>query len=110
MISDYFEPITLLRLTETDDGQGGQTQRWTDDRMISAGVYYTNQAEITAAGQRANARRCMLMYNNPANIPRDTVLRRERDRTLYRVCGESEYTPVVASQRYATAPLEVISL
>lgn len=99
LLTDSFEPCTLLIKTVVKDGYGGYETTWVDGAQFDAAIVYdiTTQADqAEAAGVKS---RYTITTSRVLTLEFHDVFRRETDGKIFRVTsdGDDKYTPKMAT-------------
>nr|MBR4280927.1 hypothetical protein [Clostridia bacterium] len=108
MLTDYFEPFTLLERRAEPDGMGGESVSWQPVTGFRGGLTHTCGKEISVGG-RPTVQRCpMLLHELDVTLVPGDQVRRERDGALFRVISGSDgmRTPAFSGLQFAQAPVE----
>jgi len=108
MLTDYFEPFTLLKSASCPDPCGGQLQQDVTELPFRAALADALGEEGERGGKPFIRVTPYLLCPPETPLKLDDIIRREKDGTHYRVCSrpEDRRTPLCAGFPYAEVRLE----
>ncbi len=108
MLSDYFEPFTLLHGVCQPDPIGGQVIDHTEETRFSAALGGAVGQETEEHGRSIASSRPMLLCPMDVPLHFGDIVRRESTGICYRVCTNAEdmRTPACAGFSFCEALLE----
>lgn len=108
MLTDYFEPFTLMERCAESDGMGGETVRWNPVGCFRGGLTHTCGEEISVGGRATLRHAPMLLHEMDVTLLPGDHVRRERDGAVFRVNGSSDgmRSPAFSGLQFAQAPVE----
>ena len=108
MLTDHFEPFTLLERIASPDGLGGECVRLEPVTDFRGALTHTCGEEISVGGRAALRQTPMLLHETDVTLVQGDYVRRERDGAVYRVCGGSDgmRTPAFSGLQFAQAAVE----
>lgn len=108
MLTDYFEPFTLLERRAEPDGLGGESISWQPVIGFQGGLTHTCGEEISVGGRAAVRQAPLLLHELDVTLMPGDQVRRERDGALFRVVAgaDSMRTPVFSGLQFAQVPVE----
>lgn len=108
MLTDYFEPFTLLKSASCPDPCGGQLQQDVTELPFRAALADALGAEGERGGKPFIRVTPYLLCAPETPLQLDDIIRREKDGARYRVCSrpEDRRTPLCAGFPYAEVRLE----
>lgn len=106
MLTDYFEPFTLLKSASCPDPCGGQLQQDVTEHPFHAALADALGEEGERGGKPFNRVTPYLLCAPETPLKLDDIIRREKDGTHYRVCsrprtGERRWARVSPTPRCA---------
>ncbi len=108
MLTDYFEPFTLLERRAEADGLGGEAVRWAALTTFGGALTHTCGEELSVGGRAVLRQQPVLLHELDVTLILGDHVRRERDGAIYRVCGGSDgmRTPAFSALQFAQVPVE----
>ena len=108
MLSDYFEPFTLLHSVCQPDPIGGQVIDHTEETRFSAALGGAVGQETEEHGQPIASAQPMLLCPQDVPLHFGDIVRRESNGICYRVCTNAEdmRTPACAGFAFCEVLLE----
>lgn len=99
LLSDQFEPFTILDKRTVSDGYGGYVEIYVDGAPITAAVSLMSATEMIAAAQIQSRATYNIITEKNINLQDHDVVRRESDGKIFRVNsdGDDNKTPNSAS-------------
>ncbi|MBR3763075.1 MAG: hypothetical protein IKK57_00815 [Clostridia bacterium] len=112
MLTDYFEPFTLMERTASADGLGGKCAEFTPVTCFRGALTHTCGEEISPGGRAALRMTPMLLHETDVTLLPGDWVQRERDGSLWRVKGASDgmRTPAFSGLQFAQVPIEGVQL
>lgn len=108
MLSDFFEPFTLLEQAHNNTEYGTGAVVYNVGATFHAGISQNSTSEAQIA-ERQGMKTVYTVIHPPEVILRQgDRIRRERDQRVYRITGNSNFTPDRANVQYGTVSAEVI--
>lgn len=107
MLTDYFEPFTLLKSASCPDPCGGQLQQDVTELPFRAALADALGEESERGGKPFIRVTPYLLCAPETQLKLDDIIRREKDGARYRVCSrpEDRRTPLCAGFPYAEVRL-----
>lgn len=90
LIDKAYEDFTIINKTIVDDGYGGTTTRWSDGTTIKGAMVYDDSTQMKIAGAMGVTATYTLTVNKSVVLDYHTVLRRERDKQIFRLVSDSD--------------------
>lgn len=109
MLSDFFEPFTLLEQAHNDTEYGTGAIAYNVGATFYAGISQTSTSEAQIAERQGMKTIYTIIHPPEVHLRQDDRVRRERDQRVYRITGSSNYTPDRANVQYGTVNAEVIA-
>lgn len=108
MLTDYFEPFTLLECRAEADGMGGERETWQDALNFRGALTQACGEEISSGGRATELLRLTLLHEMDVTLVTGDRVRRERDGAVFRVSGGSGCmrTPAFSGLQFAQARVE----
>lgn len=108
MLTDYFEPFALLERQAEPDGLGGERVQWRYVTTFRGGLTHTCGEEISVGGRVTLQSEPVLLHEFDVTLVPGDHVRRERDRSVWRVTGRSDdmRTPPFSGLQFAQVPVE----
>ena len=108
MLTDHFEPFTLLERSASPDGLGGECVRLEPVTDFRGALTHTCGEEIAPGGRAALRMTPVLLHETDVTLVPGDWVRRGRDGSLWRVKGASEgmRTPAFSGLQFAQVPVE----
>lgn len=112
LLSDAMENFTILDRTTVPDGYGGAETVWKDGASIKAACVLNTSSEDIIAAQLTSSGNYTVTTKKNVNLQYHDVLRRERDKKIFRVTsnGDDNHTPASASLNMRNVTAEEWSL
>jgi head-tail adaptor len=99
LLDEAYEDYTILNKVKTSDGYGGTVTTWTDGAVIQGAIVFDSSIQArTAQAQGVSSVYTLTTHRNVVLEYHD-VLRRERDKKIFRVTsdGDDKFTPKSAT-------------
>ena len=98
LLDAAMEEFTIINRTTVDDGYGGTKDAWSDGITIQAVAVLNTQTEMVIAQAQGTKAVYNLTTRKNINLQYHEVLRRERDKKIFRVTsdGDDNRTPDAA--------------
>lgn len=95
LLEEAYEEYTILDKVRSDDGYGGFTTAWTEGASIKGAMVFNNSIEAKKAEAMGVSSVYTLTTKKNIILEYHDVLRRERDKKIFRVTsdGDDKYTP-----------------
>ena len=95
LLTQAFEPCTMLDRTTTDDGYGGIKTVWSDGAGFNAAAVLDNSIQARMAEKEGVTALYTVTTGREINLQFHDVFRRERDGKVFRVTsdGDDKLTP-----------------
>lgn len=108
MLTDYFEPFTLLERRAASDGLGGETVSLEPVTCFRGALTHTCGGETSVAGRATLRISAMLLHETDVTLLPGDIVRRAGDGASFRVTGSSDgmRTPAFSGLQFAQAPVE----
>ena len=108
MLTDYFEPFTLLEENSEADGMGGEQINLQHLLSFRGALTHTAGTERSIGGRMTLESTPMLLHEFDVTLAPGDCVRRERDGTLWRVTGLSDNmrTPALSDLSFAQVRVE----
>lgn len=108
MLTDFFEPFTLLQRSQSPDGQGGTSEAWRDFASFSGAITHVPGNEVNIAGLQALRTVPVLVHEFDLTLRQGDRVQRNADGATFRVagCSNDMRTPPPATLQYAQVPVE----
>ncbi len=106
MIEKWFEAFTLLAKIPLNDGLGAHPPALTDEVAFQGVLTFTTAGEIPAGGQPVLEDTPTLLYDPDVTLILGDRVRREKDGTIYRVCGGCMNAPAHSGLRFSQVKVE----
>jgi len=110
MLTDYFEPFTLLRAIRTRDAYGGVTTKWVTESRFNGALVHETAVCYAPGGHPSMKLRTMLLHNLTVFLNPEDRIRLDRTGDEFRVTGRTRdmRTPANADVQYAQVPVEEV--
>ena len=108
MLTDYFEPFTLLERVASPDGLAGECVSLRPVTDFRGALTHTCGEEIAPGGRAALRMTPVLLHETDVTLVPNDRVRRIRDGSLWRVTGASDgmRTPAFSGLQFAQVPVE----
>lgn len=108
MLTDYFESFTLLEERRVPDGCGGVTKTVVPAAAFRGALTHQAGEKRDAHGRMMLSETPMLLHDLEVTLRPGDPVRRDRDGSVWRVCGLSGdmRTPAFSGLAFAQAPVE----
>lgn len=95
LLSEAYEPCTVINRAIIPDGQGGVITAWTDGATINAAIVEDNSMEARIGTVQGVTSVYTITTSRYINLQYHEVLRRESDGKIFRVTsdGDDQKTP-----------------
>ena len=95
LLSEAYEPFTIIDKTTVSDGYGGYNTLWVDGAKIKAAASFDNSLQARTAVLQGERSVYTIITEKSVNLQYYQVLRRERDGKIFRVTsdGDDNRTP-----------------
>lgn len=99
LLSDAFEPCTLLIKTVVKDGYGGYETTWANGAPFEAAIVYNATLQADQAEAAGVKSRYTVTTTRALTLEFHDVFRRETDGKIFRVTsdGDDKYTPKMST-------------
>lgn len=99
LLTDSFEPCTMLNKTIVKDGYGGYETTWTDGVKFDAAIVFDLSLQAQQAEAAGVTSRYRVTTNRNLTLEFHDVFRRESDGKIFRVTsdGDDKYSPQMAT-------------
>lgn len=102
----FSEPYARMIRTDTPDGLGGNTARWTEGATIAAAIADVHETIVTLGGGRGVKQQATLYLSREETIAPGEVLRRASDGALFRLTGYGVEAPAEGEIPLQKVPVE----
>lgn len=112
-LQDFFEPFTMIGVSDTSDGYGGNITSHTRLFEFKAGISTSKSKEDEIAYKDGIVARYIIVYDDLSiRLKQNDIVHRAKDGRLYRITSDSEdmETPNVAQVKYKQVTAEVITV
>ena len=112
LLDEAMESFTIIDKISVPDGYGGVIPTWKDGAGISAACVFNSSTEAQIAQAMGATGNYTITTRKNVNLQYHDVLRRERDKKIFRVTsdGDDNHTPASASLNMRNVTAEEWSL
>ena len=90
LIDSAYEDFTIINKSVVDDGYGGTTVVWTDGATIDATAVFDSSTQMKVAAAMGVTSAYTITVKRASDLDYHTVLRRERDKKIFRITSNSD--------------------
>lgn len=99
LLDEAYEEYTIINKVKTSDGYGGTVTTWTDGASIQGAIVFDSSIKAREAQAQGVSSVYTLTTKKSVILEYHDVLRRERDKKIFRVTsdGDDKFTPKSAT-------------
>ena len=90
LLEDAYEDFTVINKSVIDDGYGGTTVVWSDGATIKGAIVFDDSTEMKIAQSMGVTGAYTLTVKKGIELDYHTVLRREKDKKIFRLTSDSD--------------------
>lgn len=90
LLEEAYEDFTIINKAIVDDGYGGTTTAWTDGAGIKGAIVFDGSTQMKIAQAMGVTGTYTLTVKKNIELDYHTVLRRERDKKIFRLTSNSD--------------------
>ena len=90
LLEEAYEDFTIINKAIVDDGYGGTTTAWTDGAKIKGAIIFDGSTQMKIAQAMGVTGTYTLTVKKNIELDYHTILRRERDKKIFRLTSNSD--------------------
>jgi len=90
LLESAYEDFTIINKSVVDDGYGGTTVVWSDGATIDATAVFDSSTQMKVAAAMGVTSAYTITVKKAYDLDYHTVLRRERDKKIFRITSNSD--------------------